>query len=188
VLFSNELTLRIRWQKYWSFSFSTSASNVYSGLTLAISCSTGSNLPWLMDLIFQVPMQYCSLQHQTLLSPPNNYTTEHQFCLSPAASFFPELLVIVLYSFPVAYWTPSNLGGSSFSVIYFYIFFAFSFCSWGSHGKNPGVVCHLPQWTTFCQNSSLWPIHLGRPCIAWLTASLSYVSPFPMTKLWSMKC
>ena len=28
--------------------------------TLAISCLTTSNLPWFMDLIFQVPMQYCS--------------------------------------------------------------------------------------------------------------------------------
>ena len=30
--FSNELTLRIRWPKYWSFSFSISPSNEYSGL------------------------------------------------------------------------------------------------------------------------------------------------------------
>ena len=31
-VFSNELVLRIRWPKYWSFSFSISASNEYSGL------------------------------------------------------------------------------------------------------------------------------------------------------------
>ena len=37
--------------------------DVYS----AISCLTTSNLPWFMDLTFQVPMQYCSLQHRTLL-------------------------------------------------------------------------------------------------------------------------
>ena len=30
--FFNELTLRIRWPKYWSFSFSISPSNEYSGL------------------------------------------------------------------------------------------------------------------------------------------------------------
>ena len=30
--FSNELTVHIRWLKYWSFSFSLSPSNVYSGL------------------------------------------------------------------------------------------------------------------------------------------------------------
>ena len=31
-VFSDELTLRIRWSKYWSFSFSISPSNEYSGL------------------------------------------------------------------------------------------------------------------------------------------------------------
>ena len=31
-VFSNELVLHIRWPKYWSFSFSTSLSNEYSGL------------------------------------------------------------------------------------------------------------------------------------------------------------
>ena len=31
-VFSNELTLHIRWRKYWSFSFSISPSNEYSGL------------------------------------------------------------------------------------------------------------------------------------------------------------
>ena len=34
-VFSNESLLRIRWPKYWSFSFSVSPSNEYSGL---ISC------------------------------------------------------------------------------------------------------------------------------------------------------
>ena len=32
-VFSNELTLHIRWPKYWSFSFNISPSNKYSGLT-----------------------------------------------------------------------------------------------------------------------------------------------------------
>ena len=40
--------------------------NVHS----AISCLTTSNLPWFTDLTFQVPMQYCSLQHRTLLLSP----------------------------------------------------------------------------------------------------------------------
>ena len=33
-VFSNELALRIKWPKYWSFSVSTSPSNEYSGLIL----------------------------------------------------------------------------------------------------------------------------------------------------------
>ena len=37
-VFSNESALRIRWPKYWSFSFSISPSNEYSGL---VSCRIG---------------------------------------------------------------------------------------------------------------------------------------------------
>ena len=47
-----------------------------SMFTLAISCLTTSSLLWFMDLItFQVPIQYCSLQHQALLSSPVTSTT-----------------------------------------------------------------------------------------------------------------
>ena len=66
--------------------------------TLAISCLTTSKLPWPVDLTLQVHMQYCSLQHQTLLSPPDISTTEHHFHFGPDASFFLELLVIALLS------------------------------------------------------------------------------------------
>ena len=52
--------------------------------------------------------------------------------------------------------------------------FAFSYCSWGSQGKNTEVVCHfLLQWTTFCQNYPPWPIHLGWPYTAWLIVPLN---------------
>ena len=38
-VFSNELTLRMRWPKYWSFSFSISRFNEYSGLlSFRIEC------------------------------------------------------------------------------------------------------------------------------------------------------
>ena len=48
--------------------------------------------------------------------------------------------------------------------------FAFSYCSWGSPGKNSEVVCHsLLQWTTFCQTSPPWPGHLGWPHTVWLS-------------------
>ena len=61
-----------------------------SVFTLAISCLTMSNLPWFMDLIFQVPMHYCSLQHQILLSSPDTSTTEHHihFGAKPLHSFW----------------------------------------------------------------------------------------------------
>ena len=151
---------------------------------LAISCLTTSNLPWFMDLTFQVLIQYCSLTAWTLLSSLDTSTTECHFWFRPIASFFLELLVIALCSFPVVYWTPSNLG------VHLQVsnLFAFSYCLCGFPGKNTGVGCHfLLQWTMFCQNSSLWPTHLAWSCMAWLIASLSYTSPFAVTRLWSMK-
>ena len=93
--------------------------------------------------------KYCSLQHQTLLLPPDTSTTECCFCFGPATSVFHELLVIALCSCSVTYWTHSNLWSSSYSVITFCLFIL-------SMGKNTGVGCHfLLQWTTFGQNSSI---------------------------------
>ena len=73
-----------------------------------------------MDLTFQVPMQYCSLQHQTLLPSPVTSTTGC-FCFGSISSFFLELL---LHRSPVAYWAPTDLGSSSFSVLIFLPFHA----------------------------------------------------------------
>ena len=115
-----------------------------------------------------IPGSYaiCSLQHWTLL-PSRVTSTTGCFCFGSISSSFLELF---LYSSPVVYWAPTNLG-SPFSVSYL---FAFSYCSWGSQGNNAEVVCHsLLQWTTFCQNSPLWPVHLGWPYMAWLIVSLS---------------
>ena len=154
---------------------------------LAISCLTTSNLPWFMDLTFQVPIQYCSLLHQTLLSTPNTLTAECHFHFGPATSLFLKLLVIALHSSPVAYCTPSDLGGGGEGSSSSVIFFAFSYCPWSSPGKNIGVGCHfLLQWTTFYQSSSPWPIHLRWHCTTWFKVSLSYSSPFATTKLWAM--
>ena len=61
---------------------------IWIKFALAISCLTISNLPGFMDLTFQVPMQYCSLQHQILLSPPDTSIAKCLFCFCPATSFF----------------------------------------------------------------------------------------------------
>ena len=128
-----------------------------STFTLAISCLTTSNLPWFVELTFHVPMQYCSLQHWTLLIS----TTGCCFCFGSISSFFLELF---LHWSPVAYWALTDLRSSFFNVLSF----AFSYCSWGSQG-NTEEVCHsLLQWTTSCQNSSPWPICLGWPYTLWL--------------------
>ena len=58
--------------------------------------------------------------------------------------------------------------------------FAFSYCSRGSQGKNTEVTCHsLLQWAMFCQNSQLWPVHLGWSYNAWFIVSLSYTRLCP---------
>ena len=90
--------------------------------TLVISCLTTSNLPWFMDLTFQVPMQYCSLQHWTLLLSPVTYTTEYCFCFGSISSFFLELF---LHWSPVACWASTDLGSSSFSILSFCLFILF---------------------------------------------------------------
>ena len=86
--------------------------------TLAISCLTTSNLLWSMDLTFQVPMQYCSLQHWTLLPSCHIYIWV-LFRFDSISSFSLELF---LCSSAVAYWAPTDLGSSSFSVISFCLF------------------------------------------------------------------
>ena len=89
---------------------------------LAISCLTTSNLLWFMDLTSQVPMQYCSLQHWTLLPSPVTSTTGCCFCFDSVSSFF---LKLFLCRYPVAYWAPTDLGISSFSVLSFCLFILF---------------------------------------------------------------
>ena len=93
-----------------------------SMFTLAISCLTTSNLPWFMDLTFQVPMQYCSLQYQTLLPTPVTSTSGCCFCFGSLSSFFLELF---LHWSPVAYWAPTDMGSSSFSVLSLCLFILF---------------------------------------------------------------
>ena len=123
-----------------------------------------------MDLTFQVPMQYCSLQHQTLLPSPVTSTPGCCFCFGSTSSFFLELF---LHWSPVPYWAPTDLGSPSFSVL-----FAFSTV----HGVPKAKIL---KWfaiplTTFCQNSPPWLVHLGWPYMACLIVSLCW------TRLWSL--
>ena len=75
-----------------------------------------------MNLTFQVPMQYCSLQHQALLLSPVTSTAGCCFHFGSVSSF---LLELFLHSSPVAYWAPTDLGSSSFRVVSFCLFILF---------------------------------------------------------------
>ena len=118
-------------------------------------------------------MQYCSLQHHTLLSPVIS-TTWYHFHFGSASSF---LLELFLCSSPVAYWAPTNLGNSSFSILsfcLFILFMGFSRQEYWSGLPFPSPVNHV-----FSEFSTM-SILLGWPSMAWLIASWSY------TRLWSI--
>ena len=131
---------------------------------LAISCVITFNLPFFMDLTFQVPMHYCSLQHQTLFPFSVTSTAGCCFCFGSVSSFFLELF---LHRSPVAYWAPTDLGYSSISVLSFCFFILFMEFSRQEYWR--GLPRSVLQWTTFCQNSSPWPVHLGWP--TWMAHS-----------------
>ena len=159
-----------------------------STFTLAISCLTTSNLPWFMDLTFQVPMQYCSLQHQTLLLSPVTSTIGCCFCFGSIPSFF---LKLFLHWSPVAYWASTDLGSSSFSVLSFCLFILFMGISRQEYWSGlpfPSPVDHV------CQNSLPWPIHLGWPYREWFSfieldrAVIHVISLVSFLWLWFSLC
>ena len=56
-------------------------------------------------------MQYCSLQHWNLCSPPETFITGYTFCFGSVTSF---LLKLFLCSSIVALWTTTSPGGYIF--------------------------------------------------------------------------
>ena len=111
-----------------------------SMFTIAISCLTTSNLPWFMDLTFQVPIQYCLYNIRCCFYHQSHPQLGVVFALAPSLHSFWNYFCTDLSSI---------LGSSSFSIL----FFAFSYCSWGSQDKNSEVVCHsLLQWHRYTLN------------------------------------
>ena len=116
-----------------------------------------------MDLTFQVPMQYCSLKHRSLLLSPVTSTAGYCFCFGSIHSFFSGVISPVISS--------SILGTNRPGEFIFQcpIFLPFH-AEWVSQGKNTKVICHsFLQWTTFCQTSPPWSVHLGWPHVVWLS-------------------
>ena len=79
-VFSNESVLHIRWPKYWSFSFSISPSNEYSGLI-------SFRIDWLDILAVQGTHKNLLQHHNSivrkeswLLRKKGRQTRTHQFC------------------------------------------------------------------------------------------------------------
>ena len=71
-----------------------------------------------------IPGSYaiCSFKHRALLPSPVTYTAGCCFHFGLVSSLFLELFLL---SSPVAYWAPTDLGSSSFSIIPFCLFILF---------------------------------------------------------------
>ena len=118
------------------------------------------------DLTFQVPTQYCSLQHQTSLSPPVTSTAGHCFHFDSSSSFFLELF---LYSSLLEYWAPTNVGSSSFSVLSICLFILFMGVSQQEYWSGlpfPSPVDHiLSELSTITRPSWVAPHSKAHVCI-----------------------
>ena len=92
-VFSNKSVLRIRWPKFWSFSFSISPSNDYSGLI-------SFRIEWFDLLVVQGPLKSL-LQH---------HSSKHQFFGTSALSLSsPPFLILSFPSPPPTLFLPSSL-------------------------------------------------------------------------------
>ena len=108
-------------------------------------------------------MQYCSLQHQTLLLSPVTSTAGYCFCFGSIPSFFLELF---LHWSPAAYRAPTDLGSSSFSVLSFCLLTLFMGFSRQEHWSGlsfPSPGDHILSELSTMTNA------LGRPHMAWLS-------------------
>ena len=128
-----------------------------STFTLAISCLIISNLPWFMDLAFQVSIQYCCFTASDLASITSHI---HDWVL-----FLLCLRLFILFG------VISPLISSSILGTYWPGEFIFQ-CPVFLHFHPVHGVLTQEYWsglpfpspvTTFCQNSPSWPIRLGLP-------------------------
>ena len=142
--------------------------------TLAISCLTTSNLPWFVYLICQVPMQYCSLQHETLLPSLVTSTAGCCFCFGSVSSFFLELF---LHWSPVAFEACIDLGSSSFSVLsfcLFILFMGFSRQGYWSGLPFPSLVNHILSELSTMTYLSWVSLHgMAHSFIEWALGSIT---------------
>ena len=74
--FSNELALRIRWPKYWSFGFSISPSNKYSGL---ISFRTDCFNLLVVQGSLKSLLQHYGSKHQFFGTQPSLWSNSHPY-------------------------------------------------------------------------------------------------------------
>ena len=125
-VFSYDLALHIRWPTYWSFKFSISPSNEYSGLI-------SFRIDW-FDLlavrgVSRVFPNTTVQKHQFFGAQPSVWSNSHIHTLIQFSSVAQSCLTLLQPHGP----QPTRL-----------------LCPWNSLGKNTGVDCHsLPQWAAY---------------------------------------
>ena len=114
-----------------------------------------------------------------LVMPSNHFILCRPLLLLP--SIFPRIRVFSIKSVLHIRWPDTGTGLYQTAIYHLYsskshmrclrlLLCVFSYCSWGSQGKNTEVVCHsLLEQITFCQTSPPWSIRLGWPPTAWLS-------------------
>ena len=102
---------------------------------LAISCLTTSNLPWFMDLTFQVPMQSCSLQHGVYFHHQSCSQLDFAFCFGSISSFFLHIGHLLTWGV--------HLSVSFLSFCLFILFMGFSKQEYWNGLPFPSPVDHI---------------------------------------------
>ena len=144
-VFSNELALCIRWPKYWSFSFSNSPSNEYSGLmSFRIDCFDFLVVQETLRSLLQHHLKVSILQHSAFfmvqLSHPY-MTTRKTIALTTwtfvgkVMSLFFQYIVYVCHSFPSKEQVPFNFMA------------AVTICS--DFGAQENKICHCFHFFPF---------------------------------------
>ena len=152
-VFSNESALHISWPKYWSFSFSISPFNEYSGL---ISFS----IDWLDLLAVQGTLKNL-LQHHSLKAS-----------VLQCSAFFMVQLSLGMCS---VFWVTSVMSDS---LQPHGLYPARLLCPWDSPGKNTRVDCHTLLQGIFLTQGSyphlLQLLHCRQILYLWSTGEVPH--------------
>ena len=139
-VFSNESTLRMRWPKYWSFSF-----NIISSKEIPVLISFRTD--WLDLFAVQGTLKSLLQHHSSKASILQHFAF---FTVQLIHPYMTTGKTIALTRWTLVGKVMSLLLNTLSKLVSYH--FALSYCSWGSQGKITEVVCQsLLQWITFCQ-------------------------------------
>ena len=158
-IFSNESALRIRWPKYWSFSFSISPSSEHSRLI-------SFRMDWL-DLLEVKGTLKCLLTASDLAFITSHIHNWVLFLLWVHVFVLSEVISPLISNCILGTYRPGEF------IFQCPIFVPFHTV----HGVlKVGILkwfaIPFSKWIMFCQNSPPWPIRLGWPYMTWFIVSL----------------